>query len=108
MEMDFDLINLTPDMQELWGSVIKKIRNVDSSLYALCSGQIDVEFGREEIILNTRNESTYILLNKSKKKLEDMAGNDVIKINKPKAKSMRNKNIESLKKLFGEKLTVVK
>jgi len=96
---EYEIINLTPDMSEVWGNILKKLRTKNVNLYTILTTQVDVVFEREEIYVTTNDDSIYSLL--SKYKFDDCV---IVE----KVVKRKNQKIEELKKLFGDKLTVVK
>ena len=105
VEDNYDLINLTPDMAQVWGNMLKKLREFKkNSLYAVCSSA-DVEFTTDEIRL-TVDFVDAMLLEKDKELLSGLVGENVIKVIN-REKKTRNTKTEKLKKLLGDDLVVV-
>ena len=103
---DFQLINLTPDMREVWGRVMRILREKDEVvLYALCS-DADAHFERENIVLYISDEGAYKLVTKHKRMLDEIAGEGIIEIHKIKRGKQENPLTKQLQELFGDKLVV--
>lgn len=101
---DYEIINLTPDMSQVWGNLLKKLREQkQSALYAVCAAA-DAEFTADAIYV-TLDDSSKIILQKNQQLLNDMVGADVIRL--VEQKNTKNPKTEILKKLFGETLTVI-
>ena len=107
MEEEYELMSLAPDMSEVWGRVMRVLRERDEIvLYALCS-EIDAQFEREHIILVIKDDGVHQLVSKHKKKLDEIAGEGVIEIHRTHKKK-ENPLSRKLQELFGEKLDVVR
>ncbi|MCL2755541.1 MAG: hypothetical protein FWE45_00625 [Firmicutes bacterium] len=107
MNEEFDIVSLTPDMSEIWGNILQKIRSGgDIGLYAVCTEQVKVEFGQEEIILMVSSESMHTFLLKYKPKFDDITGNaDLVRIHFGKRRE--NKKTQKLKEIFGDMLKII-
>ena len=101
---DYEIINLTPDMAQVWGNMLKKLRDQkNNSLYAVCTNA-DVEFTPDEIRIHAvAGEMT--ILNKNKDLFNGILGDGVLKILN-KQNTTRNQKTEKLKKLFGADIIV--
>ena len=107
-EEEYELVSLAPDMREVWGRVMKVLRDTgEDMLYALCQS-LDVMFDRETIIITIQDEGTHKLVSKHRKKLDEITGEGIIQINRTKAKKSENPVTKQLKELFGDKLVIIK
>lgn len=95
------------DTSVIWANVLKKLReNNEIVLMTVCSDLSDIEFTNDNIIINTNNETTYSMLNKYLKTLNNYAGGDIININLYKKQKANTQYIEKLTKMFGKKIKV--
>ena len=105
-EINYEIIDLTPDMSAVWGNILSTLRTTDHILYAACSEQADIDFGREEIHIRTNNETVYNILQRGIPIFNQLAGEGIVQIIFNKKQAIKTNKIEQLKKLFGEKLVI--
>ncbi|MCL2850782.1 MAG: hypothetical protein FWE01_00255 [Firmicutes bacterium] len=111
-EINYEIIDLTPDMSSIWGKVLSQLREHDSILYAAVSEQVDIDFTREDIRLYTSNQTLYNIMERGLKLLNEIAGtpteiNDsTIKIFFNKKQTLKTNKIDKLRKIFGEDLII--
>jgi len=94
-------------MDEIWGEVLRKLReNGENSLFSLVStiDEQDIENTEASIIISTVNPAVYKVLTQNIDKLNGYAGGDYIVVEKKAFSNDASQNFEKLYELFGEKL----
>ena len=103
----FDLISLTPDTSQIWGQVLNHLRKQDDlALYIICSAHVAVDFSKSQIWLTCFDDASYRMLEKYKKVLEKIAGEETINIIRYRKDKFVNKKTQKLKQIFGDRLRV--
>jgi len=110
IDMDFDLIQLTPNMQQMYGALLSKLRKIgENALYSALSENVETTFTNFQIIINATNEAVFKSLQRNLSKLEEIVGEDTIKIVR-REKGLDSvavkEKITKLQKVFGDMLVI--
>ena len=105
---EYDIISLAPNMKQLFGTMLSHLRTKgEGNLYAILANHCDAEFNNFNIFIYTRDEASYKILHKHRRRLENITGPDTLVLHKPRKKAAsKNAKTQKLKELFEDLLEV--